>query len=232
VWTVGLTLYGLLIGSVVDGIGEEIGGAAARDIVERLGGTDALEDAFVTIAFSMLAMVAAAFAVSLTLRLHTEETAQRAETVLAAAVGRLRWLGGYALIAASASAAALLCAGLAAGLSYGAATGDIGGTLPRVLATAAVQLPAVWLLIGVGLLLFGVAPRYTPAAWAVLVAFIALYLLGSLAGSPQWLLDLVPFSHIPRVGEDFRATPLAVLLAMCLALGGLGALAFRRRDLR
>ena len=86
-WTVGLCLYGLLIGSVVNGIGDEIGGsAAARDIVARLGGTDAMEQAFIAVAFSMLGMVASAFAISLTLRLHQEESSQRAETVLAGAV--------------------------------------------------------------------------------------------------------------------------------------------------
>ena len=73
-WTVGLCLYGLLIGSVVNGIGDEIGDSqVARDIVARLGGSDAMEQAFIAVAFSMLGMVAAAFAISLTLRLHQEE---------------------------------------------------------------------------------------------------------------------------------------------------------------
>lgn len=34
-----------------------------------------------------------------------------------------------------------------------------------VLGTAAVQLPAVWLLAAVTLVLFAVAPRFTPLAW-------------------------------------------------------------------
>ena len=42
VWTVGLCLYGVLMGSVVHGIGDELGdGTAARDIVARMGGTSA-----------------------------------------------------------------------------------------------------------------------------------------------------------------------------------------------
>ena len=69
-----------------------------------------------------------------------------------------------------------------------------------MLGTAAVQLPAVWLLVAVTVALFGLLPRFTPVAWGVLVAFIAIYLLGSLANSPQWLLDLEPFTHTPHVG--------------------------------
>jgi len=67
----------------------------------------------------------------------------------------------------------------------------------------------------------------------VLVAFITVYLLGSLANSPQWLLDFEPFAHTPHVGSgDFTATPLAWLLVIDGALITLGGIAFRRRDLR
>src|ERR1700694_953649 len=88
-WTIGLCLYGLLIGSVVNSVGATIGDSATmRDIGSRLGGSQALEEAFITIAFSILAVVAAASAVSSTLRLYQEETAQGAEASLAAAVSR------------------------------------------------------------------------------------------------------------------------------------------------
>ncbi|MCX8559445.1 ABC transporter permease [Mycolicibacterium mucogenicum] len=234
VWTVGLGLYGLLVGSVVHGIGDELGGSgSARDIITRLGGTGALEEAFIAIAFNMLGMVAAAFAVSLALRPHQEEAGQRAETLLAGAVSRIRWLTGYVAIALAGTTAAMLTSGLLAGLTYGAAAGNVSGKLPLVLGSAAVQLPAIWLLVAVTTLLFGAVPRFTAVAWGVLVGFIAVYLLGSLANSPHWMLDLDPFSHIPRVASgSFTATPLAWLLALDAILIILGALAFRRRDLR
>ena len=101
-----------------------------------------------------------------------------------------------------------------------------------VLGTAAVQLPAVWLLAAVTVALFGLAPRFTPVAWGVLVGFVALYLLGSLSGFPQWLLNLEPFAHTPRVGTgEFTATPLVWLLVIDVGLAAAGASAFRRRDL-
>ncbi|OBB93270.1 ABC transporter permease [Mycobacterium sp. 852002-30065_SCH5024008] len=232
-WAVGLCLYGVLMGSVVHGIGDELGGSnAARDIVVRMGGTSALEAAFIAVAFTMMGMAAAAFAVSLTLRLHQEEAGQRAETTLAGAVSRARWLASHLLAALVGSSAAMLVSGLAGGLVYGAAAGDLGGKVAVVVASAAVQLPAVWLLSAVTVALFGLAPRFTPVAWGVLVGFIALYLIGSLAGFSQWLLDLEPFAHIPRVGAGFTATPLLWLLAIDAGLITLGVMCFRRRDLR
>ncbi|OMC40666.1 ABC transporter permease [Mycobacterium sp. IS-1264] len=232
-WTVGLCLYGLVMGSVVHGIGDQLGDSTvARDIVARMGGTSVLEEAFIAVAFAMLGMAAAAFAVSLTLRLHQEESAQRAETTLAGAVSRTRWLASHLIAALGGSAFAMLACGVVAGLVYGAAAGDVGGKLATVVATAAVQLPAVWLLAAVTVALFGLAPRFTPVAWGVLVGFVALYLIGSLAGFGQWVLDLEPFAHIPRVGSDFTAVPLLWLLAIDAALIVVGAIAFRRRDLR
>jgi ABC-2 type transport system permease protein len=231
-WTVGLCLYGLLMGSVAHGIGDELGGGVARDVVARMGGTMALEEAFIAVAFTMLGMVAAAFAVSLTLRLHQEESGQRAETTLAGAVSRTRWLASYLVIALAGTTVAMLISGVAGGVVYGIAAGDLGGKLATVVATAAVQLPAVWLLSAVTVALFGVAPRFTPVAWGVLVGFVALYLIGSLAGYGQWLLDLEPFAHIPRVGAGFSAVPLLWLLAIDAGLIIFGAATFRRRDLR
>jgi ABC-2 type transport system permease protein len=233
IWTVGLCLYGVLIGSIVHGIGEEIGSSAARDIVVRMGGTGAVEQAFLAVAFSMLGMAAAAFAASLSLRLHQEETAARAETILAGAIGRIRWAATHLTIAIAGPAAAILLAGVTAGLSYGVAAGDVRGKLATVIGTAAVQLPAMWLLAAVTTALFGLLPRFTPVAWGVLVGFVALYLLGSLSGAAQWVLDLEPFTHIPRVGDGtFTPVPLLWLLLIDAVLIALGWAAFRRRDLR
>ena len=234
-WTTGLVLYGLLVGSVVHGIGDEVGSDAARDIVIRLGGTAALEQAFIAVAFAMLGMIAAAFAVSLVLRLQQQEATGHAETLLAGSLSRNRWLASHLVVALGAPAAAMLTAGAVAGVAYGSAVGDVGGQLATAVGSAAVQLPAVWMAAAVAVALFGTAPRFAPAAWAVLVGFVALYLLGTLSGLPQWILDLEPFSHAPLVGSadgaGFSALPLAVLSAIDAGLIALGIWAFRRRDL-
>lgn len=234
-WTTALLLYGLLVGSVVHGVGDELGSDSARDMVVQLGGTAALERAFVAVAFTMLGMIAAAFAVSLVLRLHQEEAAARAETLLAGSLSRNRWLASHLVIALAGSAIAMLAAGVVTGIVYGVAAHDVGGQLPAVVGSAAVQLPAVWLPAGVAVALFGLVPRFAPAAWAVLIGFVALYLLGTLSGVPQWVLNLEPFAHIPLVGSPvdggFSVIPLVTLLAVNTGLITLGGWAFRRRDL-
>lgn len=129
-------------------------------------------------------------------------------------------------------AVAILTGGVVAGLTYGVAAGDIADRLGSVLGVAAAQLPAIWLLAGIAVALFGVAPRFTSVAWAVLVAFVAIYFLGSIAGIPHWLTDLVPFSHTQRIpGTPLAFAPVVWLLVIDAALIAAGLAAFRRRDL-
>jgi ABC-2 type transport system permease protein len=233
-WTIGLCGYGLLIGNVVHDVGGQIGSnPTIREIVNRMGGSSVVEDSFVAVGFSVLAVVAAALGISAALRLHQEENARRAEAVLAEAISRERWAAGHIAIAIVGSAAAILAAAVMTGLSYGMAAGDVTGKLGAVLEVATMQLPAIWLLVAITVALFGLLPRITPIAWGALVGFVAVYFLGSIAEFPHWLLDLVPFTHTQHLpGWPLRTAPVAWLLLIDTVLIGVGLAAFRRRDLR
>lgn len=233
-WTVGLGLYGLVFGSVIHGIGDELGDSQSiRDLITRMGGSQSLENSMITYGFTMLSVAATAYAISAALRLHQEETTQHAESVLTVAVSRIRWAASHLVFALLGPVVALGVAGTVGGLVYGRAAGDVSGKLGDVLSAAMVQLPAIWLFVGVVVLLYGVAPRWTPVAWGVFVAAIAVFLLGAISGAPQWFRDLDPFEHAPKLpGAEFTATPLVILTLIAVALISVGLLAFRRRDLR
>jgi ABC-2 type transport system permease protein len=127
---------------------------------------------------------------------------------------------------------ALAAAGLATGLAYGLDSGQLGRQLPRVLAAAMVQLPAVWLLAAIAVALFGLLPHLAPAAWGALGVCLAVLLVGASVQLSQWLLDLSPFTHVPRLpGAAVSATPLAWLATIALALAFVGLTGLRRRDL-
>jgi ABC-2 type transport system permease protein len=175
---------------------------------------------------------AAGYAIQATLRLRAEEEGLRAELVLATAVGRLQWATSHLLFGLLGPTVALAAAGLAEGLAYGLVGGNIGRELPRMLAGALVQLPAVLVLSGIAMALFGLLPRLTPVSWAALGLSAFVVLLGPLLRLDQWLLDLAPFSHIPKVpGAEVAAAPLAWLPAVTAVLVAAGLAGFRRRDL-
>ena len=180
----------------------------------------------------IFALAAAGYAIQATLRLRAEEEGLRAEPVLATAVGRLQWATSHLVFGLLGPAVALAAAGLAEGLVYGLVGGDVGRELPRVLAGALVQLPAVLVLAGIAMALFGLLPRLAAVSWAALATFAFLALFGPLLQLSHWLLDLTPFTHIPRLpGGAVTATPLVWLLVVTAALVAAGLAGFRRRDL-
>ena len=95
------------------------------------------------------------------------------------------------------------------------------------------QLPAVWVLAAVAVLLFGLLPRFAAVAWGALATCLLVLLVGTTLQFDQWVLDLSPFTHVPHLpGGDLSWTPLVVLTAGRRASWRPSAWpALRRRDI-
>lgn len=231
-WAAGFLVYGLVIGGLANGIGDLVdGNSGTTDVITKMGGQNGLVDAFLVTCIGIMAILASTYGVQAALRLRAEETQQRADPVLVAAVGRVRWAAGHLLIALAGTAVMMLVSGLAIGVTYGAAAGDVGGKTAEALGAVLVQVPAAWVATGIAVALFGLAPRLALGAWAMVGLFLLLGQLGPLLDLGQAVMDLSPFTHVPKLpGGDMRATPLVVLTALVAALVGAGLYGFRRRD--
>ncbi len=172
------------------------------------------------------------YAVETTLSLRAEEVRFRAEVVLATRATRTQRALSHLAIAAAGSTVILVVAGLATGVVHGLATGDVTGPVAKLFAAGIVQLPAILVLVGVTVVLFGFAPRWSLAAWAALAVFFVIAQLGPLLQLDQWVLDLSPYNHVPQIpGEEFRLNPVLVLMAVAAGLTGGGLIGLRRRDI-
>ncbi|WP_310728611.1 ABC transporter permease [Streptomyces sp. N2A] len=231
-WTLGYVCAGAVFGGIAKGASDMVGGnQRTREIFERMGGQARLTDAFLATMVGMLGMVAAIYAAGAVLRLRGEETGDRAEPVLAGAVGRLRWAAGHLAVAYAGTVVVLGFGGLALGVSYGISVGDTGRVGP-VLAAALAQVPAVWTLTGLAVLAFGLLPRATTAAWAVVGGCLALGWIGPSLRLPQWAMDLSPYGHLPKLpGTQATAAPFVWLLALSAVFLAAGLAGFRRRDI-
>jgi len=86
-------------------------------------------------------------------------------------------------------------------------------------------------LVAAAVLLFGLSLRAAAAGWAALVGCILLGELGPLLTLPQWLMDLSPFTHSPRLpGGPAPGPPLVVMTLLVGVLLLAGGTALRRRD--
>jgi ABC-2 type transport system permease protein len=231
-WTAGYVLVGAAVGAVASDVTDLLGnGQGATDLIDKLGGGGDAVRTYLSLIVGLLGLVAAAYAVQAVLRARSEETAQRADPVLAAGTDRLRWAGGHVLVAAAGSAWLLGIAGVSLGAVHALRTHDAGqiGTLTG--ATLA-QVPAVWVLGALAAALAGAVPRLVAAAWGALGACLLLGQLGQLLSLPDWLLGVSPFQHAgdAPLGSP-AAVPLLVLVAVAAGLAGIGAAGLRKRDI-
>ncbi len=230
-WTAGMLLGGLALGTIARDVEEFIGdNQNTRDVFTQPGAGD-LTDSFLATFLLLLALIGAGYALGAANRLHNEETAGRADPVLATPVVRQRWATSHLAVALAGSIIVLAAAGVGTGTTYGIATHDLG-QIPRLVGAALAYVPAVWTLIGLTGALYGLAPRTLPAAWATLAGCLVIGLLGQLLDPPAWLTDLSPFHHTPRLpATDPAAPPLLALTATAIGLTTTGVAAFRHRDL-
>ena len=231
-WLVGMFLMGVVFGSLgedVDRLLEE--NPAMADFFAQLEGTT-ITDSFLATSLMMLALVAGGFAVSSALALRGEEGAGRLEAILAGAVGRSRWAAGHLLVACAGTVLAVAAAALGLGVAYAVVSGDPGQVL-RLLGAGLVSAPAVLVLVGVTVLLFGLVPRAAPAAWGALVAMFLVGYFGELLRLPGWARGLSPLEHLPRApAEPVAVAPVIAVTALAAALIAVGLAALRRRDIR
>jgi ABC-2 type transport system permease protein len=225
--------FGLVFGGIADEMRNLEGSAA--DWYARMGGSDQVLDAYRASIIEMAGMAVAIYVVQILLRMRAEEADGRSEAVLAAAVSRPRWMTSHILNAALGALVLLLVFGVGMGIGAGSVLGGIPTQVRELVAAALVQLPGIMVIGGVVVALTALLPRWAATgSWTVLVLVI---LVGPLFGAatlqlPQWLQDLSPFTHVPKVpATDVAAAPLLGLLALAAFAVAVGLAVLRRRNL-
>jgi ABC-2 type transport system permease protein len=85
----------------------------------------------------------------------------------------------------------------------------------------------------VAVLPFGLLPEScVPGAWTALALAAVLVLLGPTLRLAQWIQDISPFTHVPKLpGGTVSAAPLAWLTLTAVLLAAAGMSGLRRRDI-
>jgi ABC-2 type transport system permease protein len=229
-WVAGFAVLGSLLGNIASNVSGFVNNPAARDFFVRLGGEKALIDMYLTTMIGVVGVVASAYGVQAASRLRVEESAQRAEPVLATGITRRAWILSHTLVALVGVTLVVLVAGLAAGLAHGAQVGDMS-QVGRVFTAALVQLPAAWVVTAIVVTGYGIAARFAVIGWVAFVGFVLIGELGPVFKLPQWAMDLSPFTHTPKLpGATLHTVPLVTLTLVAVALVVAGVASFRRRD--
>lgn len=230
-WTIGLGLFALLYGTLVGEVEQFVESASFVENIFIAAQSASLINAFLATIVSIFAISCAVYAILTTSKLRSEEIAGRAEPILTTATSRWSWAVSHLSIALLGSLILLVVSSLLLGVGAAVSLGD-SDVILKILGAATAYTPAVWLLAGLAVFLFGLWPRALSLTWLVLGYGFTVGILGGLLGLPEWASQLSPFAHVPLLpAEQFRILPLAILGLIALTLTIIGLATFRRRNL-
>lgn len=229
-WASGVFLTGAVYGSIGEDVEEMIAdNPTYADFLAQLQGASIVDSFFAT-AMTQIALLAGGFAISAALRPRSEEAAGRAEQVLAAPMSRASWMASHLTVALVGTVVVLAAGGVGIGLSFAAVSGD-AGQVPRMIGAAMTTLPAVLVLAGVAVALFGGSPKVAVLSWIGLAVAVLVQLFGQLLQLPSWAQSLSPLYHVPGVpAEEFDAVPVVALLLVAAGLVAVGLRSLQARD--
>ncbi|MCL1859802.1 MAG: ABC transporter permease [Oscillospiraceae bacterium] len=239
VWLIVMFSLGASYGSIIGNIDEFVGGSP--EYMQILGFDSAVAEAtkeniqmyFLSFVASMMTLVCIVPLINAVMKPKNEEKEHRAEQVLARVVPRFNYIAAYTALAYAAS---LLLQFLTAVGIYSSAVSIAGDANPFALGTllkaCLSYLPALWVMIGVAVLLVGFIPKAAGAIWGYFgFVFIASF-MGEVLGFPEWLLSVSPLHHISNVilGDDISFMPLIILTVIAAVLTAAGFIFYSKRD--
>ncbi|MEU4679018.1 hypothetical protein [Micromonospora sp. NPDC023737] len=233
-WAAGVGAYYLLIGLLAVSMtkfltdNSHFTNLAAQAGFAGLGSVEG----YVAALFALLAIPVGIFASARIAVTATDEANRRLTLLYAQPVTRVRLL--VADVAVTAMGAVLLAVNAGVLTWVGCAVVDAPLAFDAALAGAVNVLPVALLCLGAAVLALGWAPRAVALVGALPVAAgFVLNVLADSTGAPPWVGRLSPFRHlapVPDLPPDWRAA--AAMLATAATLAVLGAIGYRRRDLR
>jgi ABC-2 type transport system permease protein len=232
-WVGGLALTAAIFGVTARSAAQ--GNVAVEEIeraVGRLGGDPASATAaWIGYEFLYLAALLTFAAAGQIAAMRAEEADGHLDHLFARPLDRRAWLAGRLGFGAAFIAAAALATGLAGWAGIASGPGGLG--IGPMLQAGLNLIPPALLILGLGTLLLGVAPRLAmPLLYALVLWSFLIEIVGTSITSSRWLLDTALFTHVgpvPAAGLDWPAMGILTGLGLLAALAGL--ITFTRRDL-
>jgi len=233
-WIIGIFILGASYASILGDIDNFVNNS---DFYSRVVGSNpnyTTAQMFVSMVTSMISLFALVPVLMSVLKLRGEEKEGRSEHVLSRVVSRVKYLSCYTILGFITSIL-VQCATAVGIYSVSAAAlpdpGDL--TLGYLLKANFVYLPAIWVMIGMTILLIGLLPKATLVIWGYFgFTFFATFIGRIPDILPGWFSKITPFGYVPQLPVDeINYTALAVLTVIAVGLTAAGFVFYRRRDM-
>jgi ABC-2 type transport system permease protein len=261
VWTLTMFALGASYGSFMGEIDQMVGDSPGylmlmgipETVLEELTDyekRDIIIDAFGSFVNVIMAVIALVPLVMLSMKLRSEEKHERLEHVISRSVSRTKYLSGFTIIAFAASVVLQLCTALGLYIGVDAATESNPFLLDKIILANISFLPALWVMMGLAILIIGMFPKATGIVWGYYGLVCFLTLTSNVPDMPDWLARLSPMGFvegvkvtnfdladlfaklgIPAVSDGFNFTPLIIMTGIAIVLTTAGFIGYRKRDM-
>jgi ABC-2 type transport system permease protein len=165
------------------------------------------------------------------MKLRNEEKEGRVEHIISRSVPRVKYLFGFVIIAVVLSVFVQLAT--AVGLYAVASTAEKNPfVLGDLIISYLAHIPAMWLMLGVGVLLIGFLPKLAGIVWGYYGLVCFLVFMSGMDVLPAWLTKLSPLGYVPKIPqESLSFVPLIIMTGIAAALMIIGFIGYRKRDM-
>ena len=230
-WWAAIGLSALVYGFIAKSTGSTVSGSV-KEVLSKLGATGNGAAAVFGVCFLVEAILIGFVAAGQVTAARSEESEGRLDHFVVRPVSRSAWLGGRLLVALT----VLVLSGVVAGMLgwLGAASQHTGLSFSSLLGAGINLVPPAIVILGIGVLTFGIRPRTTSiVVYAVLGWSALIVVVGGFGTVSHWVLDTSVFHDMasaPGVSPNWEAN--GIMTAVGIAAALVGGLAFRRRDLQ
>ncbi|MDA8071452.1 MAG: hypothetical protein M0Z82_07550 [Actinomycetota bacterium] len=228
-WWIAIGVSAFLYGLIAKSAAATISGSVEQVFSEPgVSGTGAAE--VLGVCFLIEAILIGFVAAGQVTAARAEESEGTLDNFMVRPVSRSTWLGGRLVVAL----VGLVLSGVAAGVLdwLGAASRHTGLSFTSLLGAGVNLVPPAIVILGFGVLAFGILPRatsiivYTVLGWSLLIVIV-----GGFGTVSHWVLDTSVFHHMasaPGVPPNWETNGIMIGIGVAAAL--VGGLAFMRRD--
>jgi ABC-2 type transport system permease protein len=231
-WWAAIAVAGLLYGFISKSAGATISGSSVQKVFSKLGAPGSGVSAVLGVCFVILAVLVAALGAGQVGAARAEEATGRLDHLLVCPLSRMSWLVGRLSVALCAVSAGAVGAGVFAW--FGAASQHSGVAFVTLLDAGVNLIAPALSILGIGVLVLGIAPRLTSVmVYGLLTWSLLVEIVGGVGAVSHWILDTSVFHQMasaPAVSPHWGTN--AAMTAVGVAAASIGAVAFARRDLQ
>lgn len=231
IWAIVVFVLAAMYGSVFGDLGKYIEGSPALKAIFSGNTEFSLVEQFIGLLTAVMSMISSIPVLSFMNRVVSEEKNGMSEHILTKPVSRINNIMSYFFLTLIVSIIyqVLVAYGF---WSAGSVVLEDIPSFTTFLVSTLIYLPAIWLMMGIVVLLIGFLPRKTFIIYLYLGYSFFIVYIGQVAKLPEWTRKFTPYGIIPQYPiEDINWANLLVVAIVTIVTVVIGVYGYRNRDI-